>query len=148
VRLLWKRAKFNISGMFVTRYLPTKVINILHLITHGCGDIITGFSYKLESIITDKHTMPSRCESTSSVRLSRILLLTYEWRQVELDSRYPYRVTAINPVSSMTVFALSVIFRGNWVRTINVHVDREASGSESVSPTTRLLNTTCLVWRS
>jgi len=99
--------------MFVTRNLPSEVINILHLIIHGCVDIITGLSYKLESIITDKQRAPTRCESTSPVRLSRILLLTYEWRQVELDSQYPDRVTAINPVSSMRVVALSVIFQGN-----------------------------------
>lgn len=100
--------------MFVIRNLPPKVIIILHLIIHGCGDIsMIFFSYKLESIITDKLTGPTRCESASSVPLSRILLLTYEWRQVELDSQYPNRVTAINPMSSMRVVALSIIFQGN-----------------------------------
>jgi len=99
--------------MFLTRNILSKVINILHLIIHGCGDIITGFSYILKSIITDKPATPTRCESTSSVPLSRILLLTYEWRQVELDSQYPDQVTTINPVSSMRVVALSVIFQGN-----------------------------------
>jgi hypothetical protein len=71
------------------------------------------------------------------------LLLTYERGQVELDSQYPNRVTAINPVSSMREVALSDVFQGNRVRTIHVR-ERLQAPNEAVSPTTRLLNSTCL----